>query len=133
MLFRSKGVKDHSTVTNAVVLDMRPGTEIVSNNVKATRDKDRKPLRSSGEFLLLDEAGNLVVRDELEDFDGYRKYTYEGVESQASGGASGGGSGSSDGGAAPGLGGLGAGAGGGAAAPDAGGGIIGDNKKKKGK
>ncbi|MFM2095157.1 MAG: hypothetical protein RIS70_2281, partial [Planctomycetota bacterium] len=128
-----KGVKDHSTVTNAVVLDMRPGIEIVSNNVKATRDKDRKPLRSSGEFLLLDDAGNLVVRDELEDFDGYRKYTYEGVESQASGGASGGGSGGSDGGGAPSLGGLGAGAGGGAAAPDAGGGIIGDNKKKKGK
>ena len=100
-----KGIKDFEVKTNALVLDLRPGS-VLPVGKKANRDRDRTPLRSGGEVLLMDDSGNLVVRDEFEDADQFRRFTYDGEETGgAMAGGMGGGAGA--GGGSPGLGGLG--------------------------
>ena len=59
-------LKDYEFRTNVLVLDMRGGEPL------STDSKAPKNLVAPGEFLLMDENGNLVVQNEFEDDSSYR-------------------------------------------------------------
>ncbi len=59
-------LKDYEFRTNVLVLDIRGGESL------PTDSKDSKDLVAPGEFLLMDENGNLIVQNEFEDDSSYR-------------------------------------------------------------
>jgi hypothetical protein len=59
-------LKDYEFRTNVLVLDMRGGESIAAGS------KDAENLVAPGEFLLMDENGNLIVQNEFEDDSSYR-------------------------------------------------------------
>lgn len=82
-----KLIEKHVFQTNAVVVDLRPAEPLRDGDKRPGERKE--PLLSAGEVLLVDSAGNLIVRNELDDTEDYRKYMFVGEE-QPAGGSSGG-------------------------------------------
>jgi len=68
-------LEEYPVQTGSVVLDLRGG------ELLPRADKKRSKLTAPGEILLLDGDGNLVVQDELDDADTFRKYYYESKKS----------------------------------------------------
>jgi len=83
-----KLLEKYRFATNAIVVDLRASEPI--------RDGDKKPgekkeqLLSAGEILLVDQQGNLIVRNELDDIEDYRKYMFVDEDKPAMGGGAGG-------------------------------------------
>ncbi|MEQ8791234.1 MAG: hypothetical protein RIC55_33540 [Pirellulaceae bacterium] len=71
-----KELKGHFFETDAVVLDMRGGVNLGTSS---------KPLYTPGEVLILDRDGNLIVRNELDDAETYRRQLF--IEDRGSQGA----------------------------------------------
>ena len=101
-------LKDFDFKSQFLVVDMRGGEDLPG---------DRKSLVvSAGEYALIDDLGNFIVRNELDDYEDYRRFTFEDENTSASRSMPGyGGFGS--GGSMPGLGPLGGAGGAGAGRP----------------
>lgn len=76
----------YRVATGALIADMMGGDEIPVLDKR----NDKDPLKAPGELLIFDAAGNLHVRDEAEDVEGFRRYLVpesEVPEAQPAGGA----------------------------------------------
>jgi hypothetical protein len=81
LTFAIKTLESHSFRTESFVVDLRGGEEIF-------KDKDRTHvLHSPGEFLVVNRKGELVVRNEIDDAEEYRRLLF--IEDKPGGAASG--------------------------------------------
>jgi hypothetical protein len=78
-----KILEDYDLRAKAVVADIRGGEEVQGK-------KSSEELYSPVECAVVDAAGNLVIRNEIDDLELYRRYAYVEEENQAAGGMPGG-------------------------------------------
>ena len=98
--------EEYDFFTDGIIVDLRGGEAMPGGD-------PQKPLVAPGEFAVLSANGDLLVRNELDDIENFRRFQYleEGTPKRRAGGFSGGGA---SGGAGGGAGGYGRGASGGA-------------------
>ena len=75
-----KNIEKFNTVTNWFVADL-DGGELLPGGTK------ENPVYSPGEFALIDEKGNLIIRSELDDVDEFYRFTLEPKEETTTSGA----------------------------------------------
>jgi hypothetical protein len=63
-----KVLKDFDMKSNILVADMRGGEDLPGDR--------ESEVTAPGEFALVDDSGNLVVHNELDDYDRYRRFTF---------------------------------------------------------
>jgi hypothetical protein len=68
-----KLLKDFDFQNNFLVVDIRGGEDLPGDRKHA--------VTAAGEYILLDDRGNFVVRNELDDYEDFRRFTLEGEQS----------------------------------------------------
>ena len=68
-----KLLKDFPLQNNYLVVDIRGGEDLPGDRKHA--------VTAAGEYFLLDDRGNFVVRNELDDYEDYRRFTLEDAQS----------------------------------------------------
>ena len=68
-LGEKRKIEKYSFQTNAVVADMRGGEEI-----PVVTGEHSTPLKAPGEILFVDSAGNMIVRDEVDDIEYFHRF-----------------------------------------------------------
>lgn len=66
-----KTVKEHQFKTDAFVVDIRGGVPL-----NVAEDMAEEPVLTPGEFAVVDANGQLIIRNELDDIEDYRRFTY---------------------------------------------------------
>jgi hypothetical protein len=69
-----KELKDFAFNTNCVVLDFRGG-ENLPVTPSGDGKEDEEPLKAPGEFVFVDDSGQIFVRNELDDLDAFKRYS----------------------------------------------------------
>jgi hypothetical protein len=90
-------VKDYSFETDAYVVDLRGGEKLLVDKAES-KDEDDVVHTTPGEMLIVDGQGNLIVCNEVDDAEDYRRFLFMDDTQQAAQSAYGGGYGDEEGG-----------------------------------
>lgn len=71
-----KTISEFSFASNGLVLDLRGGDPLIVDVIGDARTGERKILNTPGEFMVVDPAGNLVVCNEIDDTEEYRRLMF---------------------------------------------------------
>jgi hypothetical protein len=71
-----KTVAQFSFASNGLVLDLRGGDPLIVDVIGDARTGERKILGTPGEFMVVDAKGNLVVCNEIDDTEEYRRLMF---------------------------------------------------------
>jgi hypothetical protein len=71
-----KTISQFSFASNGLVLDVRGGDPLIEDVVGDEKSGERKKLNTPGEFIVTDAEGNLIVCNEIDDTEEYRRLMF---------------------------------------------------------